>query len=86
MNAANIQAQQALNAYGPVSSPHIFDRVSSSKVFADMLGSRRTSAASTPAESRRASAASSNGDKKEKKDKKKIKLPTPVMPTFRFLI
>ncbi|EFY84390.1 hypothetical protein J3459_010266 [Metarhizium acridum] len=88
MNAANIQAQQALNAYGPVSSPHIFDRASSKKVFADMLGSRRPSPASTPAESRRASAdssAASNKDKKDKKDSKKVKLPTVVLPCFRFV-
>ncbi|KAK9435128.1 hypothetical protein VB005_09921 [Metarhizium brunneum] len=91
MSAANIQAQQALNAYGPVSSPHIFDRASSKKVFADMLGSRRPSPASTPAESRRASAASSvashkdSKDKKDKKDTKKVKLPTAVLPSFRFV-
>ncbi|KAK2606083.1 hypothetical protein QQS21_003478 [Conoideocrella luteorostrata] len=84
MNAANIQAQQALNAYGPVSSPHIFDRASSKKIFSEMIGSRSSSATNTPNESRRASAASSVGSKKEKKEKK-IKMPTVIMPTFRFV-
>ncbi|KHN98176.1 uncharacterized protein MAM_03937 [Metarhizium album ARSEF 1941] len=91
MNAATIQAQQALNAYGPVSSPHIFDRASSKRVFAEMLGSRRTSSSSSssprPSESRRPSAAISvdAAPQKDRKDKKKVKLPTAALPPFRFV-
>ncbi|TWU76481.1 hypothetical protein ED733_007312 [Metarhizium rileyi] len=81
MNSTTVQAQQALNAYGPVSSPHIFDRTSSKKIFASMLGSRRTSSVSTPAESRRPSATSTTSNKKNKK----IKLPTVILPSFRFV-
>ncbi|KAG6003054.1 hypothetical protein E4U21_002407 [Claviceps maximensis] len=71
-------------ACGIVSSPQMSDPVSFKKTFSTMFGSRRCSAASTPAESRRASAASSVSSKKNKKDNK-IKLPTMIMPTFRFV-
>jgi plastocyanin domain-containing protein len=89
MNASN----SALNTYSPISSSHISDRTTSSKVFKDMLASFRGSAASTPAQSRNTSAASSISQREEKKNKKektdkrdkkeKLKLPTPIFPTFR---
>ncbi|KAG5971946.1 hypothetical protein E4U52_007374 [Claviceps spartinae] len=88
MNTVSIHAQQALN--GAIPPRHTFERTSSSRnIFSSMRDSRRCAA-----ESRRASAASSvdstksNKDAKSSKDPKdkKIKLPTVIMPTFRFVI
>ncbi|KAG6142748.1 hypothetical protein E4U34_007599 [Claviceps purpurea] len=88
MNTVSIHAQQALN--GAIPPRHTFERSSSSRnIFSSMRDSRRCAA-----ESRRASAASSidstksNKDAKISKDPKdkKIKLPTAIMPTFRFVI
>ncbi|KAG6115366.1 hypothetical protein E4U13_002792 [Claviceps humidiphila] len=88
MNTVSIHAQQALN--GAIPLRHTFERTSSSRnIFSSMRDSRRCAA-----ESRRASAASSvdstksNKDAKSSKDPKdkKIKLPTVIMPTFRFVI
>ncbi|KAG6296925.1 hypothetical protein E4U09_001595 [Claviceps aff. purpurea] len=88
MNTVSIHAQQALN--GAIPPRHTFERTSSSRnIFSSMRDSRRCAA-----ESRRASAASSidstksNKDAKISKDPKdkKIKLPTAIMPTFRFVI
>ncbi|KAG6060996.1 hypothetical protein E4U17_002899 [Claviceps sp. LM77 group G4] len=88
MNTVSIHAQQALN--GAIPPRHTFERTSSSRnIFSSMRDSRRCAA-----QSRRASAASSidstksNKDAKSSKDPtdKKIKLPTVIMPTFRFVI
>ncbi|KAG6007886.1 hypothetical protein E4U43_000244 [Claviceps pusilla] len=79
MTVANTQAS------GSVSAPHVSHRSSSRKVFSAMFGSRRSSAAPTPAESRRGSTASSVGSNKSDKSNKdskddKTKLPARVMP------
>ncbi|KAG6025468.1 hypothetical protein E4U19_003131 [Claviceps sp. Clav32 group G5] len=88
MNTVSIHAQQALN--GAIPPRHTFERSSSSRnIFSSMRDSRRCAA-----QSRRASVASSvdstksNKDAKSSKDPtdKKIKLPTVIMPTFRFVI
>ncbi|KAJ6444467.1 cysteine dioxygenase [Purpureocillium lavendulum] len=71
---SNSSVTETINAYGPISSPHI--------VFSDIFSSRRSSMASHATDSRKNSASEpSKSHKKEKKEKAKI--PTLIMPSIR---
>ncbi|KND93320.1 hypothetical protein TOPH_02329 [Tolypocladium ophioglossoides CBS 100239] len=88
-------ATETLNAYGPVSAPHISDRKNAKSVLSEVFGSRRSSMAANPKRgSETSSISSSAGDASRKgsapavpappKSKNELKLPTLIMPPMRF--